>query len=270
MKNTTKLWILSAFLILFNIFVYLLKPGGETALLYVSDLLPVICAFIATLSLYSAYKKFKNFDFVKIAWLMLLTGIFLYLLAESTYAYSEIILKTDMNSYFPSKADFFWCTGYMPILTGLFMMFGGYKRSGFPIGNVKIYGILSLLIIFLSITVFYFLLKPIMNDPETDIISKTFYLFYPVADVLLVIPALILMYITSLFGGGTISTPWKLLAFGFMSFTVADLLYSYLSWEDSYGSGNLIDVAWHLGYLLIAQAGLYQKQLIDGITEEES
>jgi hypothetical protein len=81
-----------------------------------------------------------------------------------------------------------------------------------------------------------------------------------------VIPAAILFYITSLFGG-TITRPWKYLTIGFISFTVADLLFSYLSWQDAYGSGNLIDVAWHLGYLIIGLSALYQRELIESINE---
>jgi len=71
------------------------------------------------------------------------------------------------------------------------------------------------------------------------------------------------MYITSLFGEGTVSKPWKYLALGFLSFAFADLLYSYLSWQDKYGSGNFIDIAWHMGYLLIGFAGLYQRKLVE-------
>jgi hypothetical protein len=48
---------------------------------------------------------------------------------------------------------------------------------------------------------------------------------------------------------------------------VGDLVYSYLSWEDLYGSGNLIDLAWNFGYLSIALAGLYQTELIKSLNE---
>jgi uncharacterized membrane protein YhhN len=80
-----------------------------------------------------------------------------------------------------------------------------------------------------------------------------------------VIPALILVYITSLFGKGLISMPWRLLALGFICFTAGDLLYSYLSWQDVYGNGNFIDIGWNLGYLLIGMSGAYQKELLTSI-----
>jgi len=265
MKKTKILWIFTGILIFVNIIFYLTGLGGETVLLYVSDLLPIVCALVSLIGLFYAFKGFKEYDFTKIAWLMIFTGITLSFIAESLYGILEIGLKTDMNETFPSIADYFWCVGYIPLFIGLAMMFIGYKRSGFPMGNPKVYLLLTLTFVALFAVVSYFLLIPIIEDPETSGLATLFYLFYPIADIFLVVPAAILMYITSLFGKGSISKPWKYLALGFLCFTFADLLYSYLSWQDNYGSGNLIDVAWHFGYLLIGLSGLYQRELVETI-----
>jgi uncharacterized membrane protein YhhN len=76
------------------------------------------------------------------------------------------------------------------------------------------------------------------------------------------------MSITSLFGKGMISRSWKYLSIGLILFTLADLAYSYLSWKDLYGDGNLIDLAWHAGYLIIGLAGLNQRELIKSFNGE--
>jgi hypothetical protein len=228
-------------------------------------LLPVLCSFIAVVCLFNAFRKFQIVDFIKIAWLLILIGILLDFFAESAYLYFEVILKKDINAIYPTIADFLWCGAYLPMFTGLAMMFFGYKRSGLPMGNPKLYGLLSLVSLVFSLTVIYFLLIPIMMENETTLLGKIIYLFYPIADTLLVIPALVLMYITSLMGKGTFSKPWKFLAFGFICITIADLLYSYLDWQGLYHSGNFIDLAWHLGYLLVGIAGVYQAELIESI-----
>ncbi len=263
MKKTKLLWIITGVLITLNIFFYLTGFGGDTVLLYVSDLLPIACSLTASICLFIAFKGFKEYDFTKIAWVMIFTGITLSFIAEALYGILEIVFKTNMNEVFPTIADYFWCIGYIPLFTGLLMMFIGYKRSGFPMGNPKVYALLIFAYLILFAVVSYFLLIPIINDPETNGLQTFFYLFYPIADIFLVVPAAILMYITSLFGKGTISRPWKYLALGFLSFAFADLLYSYLSWQDKYGSGNMIDVAWHLGYLLIGLSALYQRELVE-------
>ncbi|MHC1702323.1 MAG: hypothetical protein AB9846_00315 [Tenuifilaceae bacterium] len=267
MKKSKLLWILAGILITFNIIIYITQWGGDVVLMYVSDLFPVVCAFITLICLYLAVSGFKQFDYVKKAWLLIFLGIFMYFIAESIYAYLEISVGMDMNETYPSLADFFWCGAYLPLSAGLAMMFISYKKSGLPMGNLMDYVLLSSLFVIMAIVTIFLILIPIIEDTETGVSAKIFYLFYPIADLFLVVPAILLMYVTNLFGKGTISKPWKFLAIGFICFTIADLLYSYLSWDDLYGSGNLIDVAWHAGYLFIGLAGLYQRELIDSINE---
>jgi hypothetical protein len=265
MKKSKLLWYFTGFLFTINILEYFTKLGGEKVLLIFSDSLPIVCAAVSVICLYSAFKGFKTFDFAKKAWMCILIGISLNLVAETIYSTLEIFFGYDMNQMFPSVADIFWWSAYVAIFWGLLMMFLGYRRSGFPMGNTKLYFVLAALYIFLFTTVTYFLLLPILNDEETSWLTKFASMFYPLADSLVVIPAIILMYIISLFGKGIISRPWKYLAIGFMFFTGSDLVYSYLSWQDTYGSGNLIDLGWNLGYLLIGIAALYQRELVDSL-----
>lgn len=267
MKNSDKLLIFTGMLLLVNIFVYISKIGGDRVLMYFSDGLPVICSIISSLCLLSVVKEFRHFDHTRTFWLMFFIGIGLYFVAESTYAILEIVFRMDMNTNFPSIADFFWCGAYIPMFIGLLMMILGYRRSGFPMGNRSVRILLSAAILAVSFVVFIFILVPIIKDHETTPLARFFYLFYPAADILIVIPVILLVYITSLFGRGAVSKPWKYLALGFIGFAVADLLYSYLSWRDLYGNGNLIDLAWNFGYLAIGIAGLKQKELMVSLNE---
>jgi hypothetical protein len=267
MKNSDKLLIFTGVLLVINTFVYTTKIGGEQFLQYFSDGLPVICAFISALCLLSAVKQFRHSDYTRTFWLLYFIGIGMYFLAESTYAVLEIVFRMDMNSNFPSIADFFWCSAYIPLFAGLLMMIIGYWRSGFPMGNSRVLIFLSAAILTIFLVVFFFILVPIIKDDESTFLAKFFYMFYPVADVLLVVPVILLAYITSLFGKGTVSKPWRYLAIGFISFSLADLLYSYLSWKDMYGNGNLIDLAWHFGYLAIGIAGLKQTELMKSLND---
>jgi hypothetical protein len=265
MKKPKNLWIIIFIILIINILFYLIKPGGDKVLMYISDLLPVLCSFIAIIYLTLAVRSFKGFDYTKMAWMLFLVGVTLDFIAESTYGILEIGLHKDMNTLFPSLADYFWCIAYLPFLIGLVLLFKGYKQSGLPMGNTILYFLFSVIIFLISATIIYFILIPIFLSPDTTVIATVFYAYYPIADVLVVIPALILTYIASLYGAAKIAMPWKLLAFGFICFTIADLLYDYLGWQDLYGNGNLIDLAWHTGYLLFAMAGLYQYQLVKSL-----
>lgn len=267
MKRITQLWIITALIMLFNLVVYLTKVGGDAFILYVSDLLPVFCALVALYYLYKVYRSFTHFDFVKSAWMLTFLGVLLYFFGELLYGFFEIGLGYDMNEYFPGLPDYAWCAGYIPLFIGMGLMFCGYKRGGFPMGKPVIYVVISAFIASILLAVTIYLLIPIILDTETDLVDKIFYLYYPLGDMFLVIPAVLLMYITSLFGKSVLSRPWRFLAIGYICFTAADLLYSYLSWQDLYGNGNLIDLAWNFGYLSIAIAAAYQVELLKSLNE---
>jgi hypothetical protein len=183
-------------------------------------------------------------------------------LAEAFYAFNELVLMRDMNEFFPSTADLFWCTAYLPIIAGFLIIGKGYRDSGLPMGNIKSYSMLVGGLVVVVAMVSCFLLYPIVADTETRLIEKVFYLYYPVGDLVIVILAISMYYIVYQFGKGGITLTWKLMISGFLSITIADLLYSYLGWMELYGSGNLIDVAWNAGYLLIALSAVKQKQIM--------
>jgi hypothetical protein len=269
LKKTKKLWFFLGVIVMTNLVVYLTHCCGETILLYISNLFPVLCSLIAAISLILAVRIFREHDFTKIAWLMILIGIIIDFSAETTYAALEMVFSVDMDTVFPTLADYLWCTGYIPVFIGLLMMLIGYKRSHIPMGKIKLLVILSAVFILMFSVVIYFVLMPIVKDAETTGIAKFFYLFYPIGDLFIVTPAVLLMYVTSLLGKGMLSRPWKFLGLGFVCFTISDLLYSYLDWLGKYGNGNLIDIGWNIGYLFIGLSALYQVEMVESINEIE-
>ncbi|MDD5258436.1 MAG: hypothetical protein PHD29_00495 [bacterium] len=264
MKASGKIWIFTGILIVFNILFFWVKPE-EKILTIVSDALPVICAIVSILGIAWAVKSLHGFDQTKLAWIMLLTGIVLFMSAEAIYGYLEVILNVDVNEVFPTMADYFWMAGYIPIFTGLVMLVYGYKKSGFSFGAIKSYIVGISCFVLITALIIYKLLIPIVQDPETEILAKFVYLYYPIADLFIIIPAMILAYLTNLFGKGMISRPWRYIAVGFLCMTTFDIIYSYLSWNDMYGPGNPIDIFANLSYLLIGLGGLFQKELIESV-----
>lgn len=268
MKKSTIFWFIVGLITILNIILYN-SEFEEKTMIYSSDILPVICALISSIILFITIKRFKKFDYTKLSWIMILLGIFLYFMGELTYAILEIFFKVDMNETYPSIADYFWGIGYIPLFVGLIIMILGYKKGSLLLGKKWVFISISVFFAVILYVSIHFLLKPIIIDPETNLLAKFFYLLYPIADILLIYPTIILIYITSLFGKGFISKPWKYISLSFISFTLADLLYSYLNWQDLYGIFNFIDIAWNLGYLLIGIAGFYQMEMLDYLKELE-
>ncbi len=233
----------------------------------VSDVANGVFSIFALIGILLAYKSFKVFDFAKIAWLILLIGVVLNVAAELTYGYLEIFSGEDMNNYFPSEADYFWCIAYLFFFGSMFMLISGYKNSGFPMGKASVYWLIVVGFLVLTIIMTLSLLIPILNDASTDAKSKAIYLIYPIGDIIVVTLAAVIMYIISLFGKGTIARPWQFIGYSFVFFAISDLLYSYLSWNDAYHSGNFIDFGWFLGYVFIGFAGIYQKKMMVSLKE---
>ncbi len=266
MKKSKLLWIMGLVIIVINLYVYIFKPGGDVVLKYFSDILPVICSFITVLGLSAALKSFKVFDQAKLSWFLLLIGIVLFFLGETIYGVLELVFKVDVANVFPTYADWIgWIPGYIPMIIGLWLLVNGYKKSGFSFGNPRTYVLASIFFILLAVAIITTILIPIAHDSETSTIAKYVYFYYPIFDIFIIVPAVILAYITNLFGKAKISLPWRYIALGFICMTIADILYSYLQWSSQYGSGNYTDLAWHAGYLFIALGGLYQKELIDSV-----
>ncbi len=258
-------WYFVLAIVFINIFFYVVKPGGEMVLTIVSDLLPVICSLITIVALWGTFKAFKVHDYTRTAWFLIFVGMIMNFLGESSYSYQEIILKVDLANIAYSISDLFWFSSYLFCITGLSILIRGYFKSDFPIGNQLHLTLVMLLLVLLIAILIVVLLQPIVKDVETPMLDKVVYLLYPIFDMIQVIIACALLFIVRKFKGGLVKAPWRLIAAGFLFMAVSDIMFSYFSWNDAYGSGNFIDLGWNAGYLLIAMAGLYQKNLVKSL-----
>lgn len=266
LKRTTILWMITGVLITLNIILFLIKPGSERFLTVISDAYPVLCSLIATYVLYTTLKAFKNKDYTKTAWIMIFIGVAMDCIAEALYCGQELILGINLNEATKSVSDIFWILSYPFSIIGLVMLLKGYFNTDFPKGKRIIYIVIIGLFLIVSIIIVQILLRPIIIDRETLLIDKVVYLIYPVADIVIVSLSLLILYLTSQFGGSLISSPWRLIAIAWGLMGVSDILYSYYSWIDAYDSGSMIDIGWNLGYLLLGLVGLYQKKLLTAVS----
>ncbi len=265
MNKKWNLWLVSIGLLISNILTIFLLPKGSRELLIISDLLPIISSGIALFCVGLTYRKFIYKDNAKTAWLLIFMGSLFYFAAELIFGIMEVVLKFDMNEFIPSLADYFWCIGYIPFFAALFLVIRGFRKSGLPLGKKWVYRIIVTMSIILLIYIALVLLRPMITDEDTSAYKKLFYLYYPIMDLFVVALAFLVFYISSLFGKGAITMPWRMIAIGFILFTIADLYYSYYSWMDVYQSGDPIEIAWNMGYMALALGSLYQRNLIESL-----
>ncbi len=266
MKKSVKYNILCLVIIAVTAVIYLFKIGGEEFIFKAGDTYPVVLSLLSIFGLYSAFRSFKQWDIAKTTWMLILAGTIIYFIAECSYFYLEIIQGLDADELFPTAADIFWCAGYVFYVVALFNMIIYYLKSGMPLDKWKTYLVPAGILFVIIVCVMYvFLLNPIAVDEETGALDKFFYFYYPIGDLLIIFPAFFLMYVTHLLGSGMFSRPWRIIAYGFIIMTIADLAYSYLDWQGTYQTGNMIDLLWGIGYWLIGLSGIYQNETMETI-----
>lgn len=266
MKKSAKFTIACLILLVAIFTIYLFKFGGDEVIKIAGGLCPIILSFFATLILSFTVQRFKTWDSARLTWFLLLLGTATFCTGECIYFFLEVIQGVNPDELYPSVADIFWCSAYIFFLAGMLNMITGYFKSGLPLEKWK-QNLIPSGIVFIAIVgiMYKFLLQPIALDEETGSLEKFLYFFYPISDLLMILPAFFLIYITRLFGKGMLSKPWRVLALGFLIMAVADMSYSYLDWQDLYKTGNFIDMLWDVSYWLIGLSGFYQIEIMESI-----
>lgn len=265
MKHDKILVVSIVVLLVFNLTLLVFFPETHSLPIYGGSFLSIVTSAFAAIYMFRAVRAFKTFDRVKLSWFLIALTMLLDCIAETGYTVQRLVFNLDMNELFPGAFDYLWLVAYIPTIVGFSLIILGYKRSGLPMGNLRSYSVWVVGFSILILVVSYFLLIPIWNDTTLTSIERFFYMIFPIADLLTVILAITLLYQVKHFGKGAITTTWLLMIVGLVLFTIADLVYSYLTWLDTYELGNVIDVAWNVGYLSIALSGSNQYRLIQRI-----
>lgn len=251
-----------------NVFLALFGPAGpfpllgEGATTLAGDILPVAASLVAVWCLVEMLGHLAEWESLKVSWALLAAGISLSCLGETSWGIMEALLGLDMDAHFPSVADLFWLAAYPLILAGLVIKFMAYRKSGLGLGRGAFHAALAGAFAAAVVVVTRLLIAPILADTGTSLVEKGVLAAYPVLDLVILAPAVTLAYVASLFGGGRVASPWRMLSAGFCLWTVSDIAYGYLELTGAYTGGHIIDLGWNLSYLFIAAAALLQRDLL--------
>lgn len=233
--------------------IYFLKPLESGSMRQFGDVSVVAASLYALILLTYALTTFSRKDKQRLGWILLSIGIGLYFLGEASWGYIELIMRIEVP--FPSIADLFWLIGYLPLFAGLILIYKGMEVK-LARYEKAVFAVLGLLLFFVP---FWFLLFPIIKSGEISVTEKLLDLAYPGLDIFLALPALAIVLI---YGRGLLGRTWFFISLGFLLFTVADLLFSYLTWIEKYKTGSLVDLLWLSGYIMIAVAAISQIDLV--------
>lgn len=175
---------------------------------------------------------------VGLAWVSFGGYAISWFIAEMLWIVQELYLKIDP---FPSSADIFYLVGY-PFLLMFFIAYLQPVRSAI---TKKMLVSASLLAVGILIPSLYIALEPSDN---TDLLQLMLSVIYPTFDAMMLIPALLGL---ALFFKGQVNFTWTLICLGAISVFVADAVFLFEQNEDSYYTGNPMEIMFYWNYILL-------------------
>lgn len=236
--------------------VFMVFPiGGARGLIITTNVSVVLFSLLTFWIFFNVWISINTRDISRQIWGFFALGILLWAVAETVWAYYEIILSTETP--YPSIADFFWVLGYLPLFLGLTTR---YKTLDVTLDPRRKLTILTFAALSFLITV-YFVFSPIISEFDPQRLAESLLnIFYPSGDLALLILTSLVFFSM---GKGRFALTWRLILSGFIITSVADLVFSYLSWYGLYHPHGLpntvsiiVDFAYNLSYALLA-LGIY-------------
>lgn len=177
------------------------------------------------------------------AWLLFLGTAISWFIAETTWAVYELVYH---QNPFPSYADAFYLLGY-PFL---FLFSIQYLKPFKKLISKKMITLTFMIAISVLIPNLYMTLG---NNSSENKFAMTLGAIYPVADAIVLIPAMIGIV---LFFRGEVNFLWTLLLIGILFEVIADTGFQYFTLDNSYYTGHPIDILFIWSYIMFS-FGIY-------------
>ncbi len=211
-----------------------------------SNVLPAATAGSAFLSSLLCFKKYgfsirKQFEAV---WFFFSLGTGLWVLAEVSWAYYYFALQIAIP--YPSIADIFYVSGYLPILVALSLYLKTFS-GGMSRGRMAA-SILS--IVCAASAAMYFVL-PIEFAKAEPAVTLFTDLLYPVLDLVLLSLAILCL---AIFVGGSIAKWWAIFGGAIALYVVGDEYFLYKVATGTYYNGGFDDAIFLVAYMTLALA----------------
>jgi len=216
---------------------------GNDAAIFVGNMMyiPISGAFlIMSMLIISRFGMSGNNG---LAWISFGGYAISWFIAEMLWIIQELYLKIDP---FPSAADIFYLVGYPFLL----MFFIAYLQPVRSIITKKMLIVVSTFAVGILIPSLYFAIAP---GKSTDLLQRVLSIIYPIFDVMVMIPALLGVI---LFFKGQVNFIWTLICIGTISLFVADTAFLFAQNQDSYYTGNPMEIMFYWNYILLT-FGMY-------------
>jgi hypothetical protein len=128
-------------------------------------------------------------------------------------------------------------------------------------GSAKRAVVVTVVVLLLLAAVGSGVLMPLLETPA-PLAEKVLNVVYPVFDLLLLVPVLILLQMTIKLRGGRLRRVWMALLVGFICLALGDILFAYFTTMDMGVLDPLLDVMFTYSYIFIAWGIALQYSLL--------
>jgi len=246
-----KHYLAGAMAVAFGVFYYLAQSWGQELLVVSSDLLFIVASGTCSLLGLLVARRWGlkgRFGVVHFGFFL---GVFAWFLGETAWGVYEIFLHVEVP--YPSLADVFYLTGYVPAATGMLWFIWFFRRGLTP--RKLTAGVLLGSIVVVASGVF--LLYPLLTE-SADLLTETLDVAYPSLDVLLLVFAVMMALV---FEHGRFASSWLWIALGMFLTAVGDIAFSYGTLTGWYYSGHPTELFYLWGYLSLGLGFDSQKRL---------
>ena len=232
---------------------------GDELRVYVGNLSKLgflTCAAVMSLM---AAARLERDNPMRPVWRTMAAGLVLFVGGEIVLVMYQVVWR--LPSPFPSLADLFFVLAYPFILAGLLRAISAYAETGYPIGTRRERLGTPVAVGGVTVLAGYPVLKPVLAVPAAPL-AMLLNVAYPVLDLAVLVPVIILLRIAIRFRGGEVWKVWAGLLAGFLLMTFADVLFGYFTATAHESLDRLVDATYILSYAAIARGALGQYQLL--------
>lgn len=188
-------------------------------------------------------------------WLVLAAGLTSYSFGQSTLVAYQTATGV---SPFPSIADVWFVAAYPLMIISLVMFTFAYAHSGFPMSGLLPAALGTALI---AGGIAWPLLQPVLRTPAAPL-ALALNLAYPILDLLLLIPSVVLLTLTVRFRGGAVWRIWAAILAGIVFTVIGDICFAWFSGVGYQGIDPVVHAMYIIGYASLALGTSVQYQLL--------
>lgn len=232
--------------------------GGEFVSTAVSDFGGILIIGTAAGVIIRTALRFGKGEPLRRQWLAIGIGVLFYTLGDVVWTYIELIQRVEVP--YPGLPDIMYVALYG--FLGYGIVSAAYAYRGLV--KIKMPLMISVSVAVVTGAVLYMvLIRDIIADSSVVLLEKLLDLYYPIADLALLLgPAIFIVLVVAQLGRGSLAAPWRFVMAGMAILAVADTVYQWLEWQGLYAAGSVVDLGWMLGYVLIAVGASIMRDLI--------